>query len=238
MTKKRTSKTFLCLALLGTTFLASPAAARDLSTLSLKELTELEVVSVSKIPNTSYHTQIIDLQGLLWLTGDSTLHPFSSRTSTMSVSATLDPIKTAETPSVWDAILHKDALTQLQLTISVKDLKSKESALDKNMYKALKAETYPDILFRLAKYEVIASTVSAGASQIKTEGSVTIAGTVQPITLFIDALPQETHLRIQGHYMLLMTDFGIKPPTMMMGAIKVRNQIMIQFDLKLQVKEI
>jgi hypothetical protein len=31
----------------------------------------------------------------------------------------------------------------------------------------------------------------------------------------------------------LMTDYGIKPPTLMMGTIKVRNPVSVHFDLQL-----
>lgn len=171
---------------------------------------------------------------VLWLVGDSTLHPFSSRTSTLVVTATVDANKAAVGSSLWEAILQKGALSRLQLVIPVNSIKSKESALDKNMYKTLNAESYPDILFQLSHYEVSAGTVSARASRIKAEGTLTIAGQKQPITLWMDASPEETGLRIRGHYTLLMTDYGIKPPTMLMGTIKVRNPIEVHFDLQLR----
>ncbi len=165
-------------------------------------------------------------ESTLWLVGDSTLHGFTCRTTTMTLTSDVDPKKTG--------LLQPGALRLMQLAIPVQHLHSKEAALDKNMLKALKAEEYPEIVFQLSKYEVSPSTKGAGASQIRAEGVLTISGKTQPIVLVIEASPKDDSLRLHGEYSLLMTDYGIKPPKMMMGTIKVKNEIVIHFDLRLR----
>jgi polyisoprenoid-binding protein YceI len=126
------------------------------------------------------------------------------------------------------------ALKQLVLTVPVESLKSKEAALDKNMYKAMKTQTFPEIVFQLVKYDVVPSTTSAGVSRITASGTLRITGVAQPVVLNMDAEPVNGVLRVRGQYTLLMTDYGIKPPTMMLGTIKVRNPVVIHFDLGLR----
>ncbi len=171
-------------------------------------------------------------ESALWLVGDSTLHPFTSRTTTLNLSAEMNTTASAAT-STTHALLQKGALSQLQLTIPVKGLKSKEAALDKNLYKALKEEKNPDILFRLSTYDVSPSTVSAMHATLVANGTLTVAGKDQTIVLKMDAVQEETGLHVEGHYPLLMSDYGIKPPTMMMGTIRVKDQVVIHFDLHL-----
>ena len=41
-------------------------------------------------------------------------------------------------------------------------------------------------------------------------------------------------LRVTGKYALLMTDWNVQPPKLMMGALKVDPTITVNFDLQLQ----
>jgi hypothetical protein len=168
-------------------------------------------------------------ESTLSLTGDSTLHPFTSRTSQLQVTAEIDPSAGDPIP----AILEKQALKHFDLTLPVKSLKSKESSLDKNMYKALKAEACPEISFHLSNYEVIKDTASAQTFHTKSAGTLKIACQELPVTLETDLTPGPGLLRVQGQYTLLMSAYGVKPPTMMMGTIKVKDQVVINYDLQL-----
>lgn len=163
----------------------------------------------------------------LTLAGDSTLHPFMSTATVVLLRADAEPVAQVELVS---AILSKKALKSWELIIPVKGLKSKESGLDKNMYRALKAEEYPEIIFKMTQYDVLSSTTPERVL-INGSGLLSIAGTEQTIQLNLDGKQLVDGLLIQGRYTLLMTDYGIKPPSLMMGAIKVRNPITIQFSL-------
>jgi polyisoprenoid-binding protein YceI len=176
-------------------------------------------------------------ESTLTLTGDSTLHPFSSRSTALTLTDELDAKRVASAKAafndVFGAVLHKGALQKFDLSVPVKSLKSKESGLDKNMYKALKADENPDIVFHLSGYEVTPSTVSHEAGHIKADGTLTIAGQTKPVVLEAEGIPDQDVLQVKGRYTLLMSDYGIKPPTMMMGTIKVRNPVVIEYDLRL-----
>jgi hypothetical protein len=162
-------------------------------------------------------------ESALWLVGDSTLHPFTSRTQQLDLFA--------EMAAGRNTLLESGALKNLKLVIPVESLKSKEVTLDKNMYKALKTGEHPAIIFEMTGYEINPSTISVSASHVKVAGTLQVAGTQQAIELHSEAIPEPASLRVQGQYSLLMTDYGIKPPTMMLGTIKVKNKVTIHFDL-------
>jgi polyisoprenoid-binding protein YceI len=162
----------------------------------------------------------------LWLVGDSTLHPFTSRATLLQASGTLGATS-------FDAILHQGALKTFDVVIPVTSLKSKDAALDKNMYKALKAESCPNVSFHLISYEVVPSTGSPSGQYATASGTLSIACQEQPVTLEMKLAADPQTLHVQGDYTLLMTDYGVKPPTMMLGTIKVKNPVVIHFDLQL-----
>ena len=46
------------------------------------------------------------------------------------------------------------------------------------------------------------------------------------------------YFRLSGYQSILMTDFGIEPPTALFGMIQVNNQIDFHFDLYVRVSEV
>jgi polyisoprenoid-binding protein YceI len=153
--------------------------------------------------------------------GDSTLHPFSAKSEQLGAKTEVD---TKATNPASD-VLHSAALKQFELTIPVESLKSKETKLDKNMYKALNAAECPDIRFKMSGYEVQGTTVHA-------KGTLQIACKEQPVVLEGVAETTNNVLMVHGKYPLKMTGYGVKPPTMMMGAIKVKDDVVVRYDLK------
>ena len=98
------------------------------------------------------------------------------------------------------------------------------------MFKAMKADKHPTITFRLASYTVEAA---ANGMTVKPTGTLTVAGVEKPIDMVLDVKEQAGALHVRGTRDLLMTDFGIKPPTMFMGMLKTDDKVTITFELQL-----
>ncbi len=162
----------------------------------------------------------------LMLSGDSTLHPFYSTATQMQVSGT-----TSE--PVLESVLTRNTLKTFDVVIPVKGLKSKESGLDKNMYKALKADACPAITFHMASYDSQPDAAGTKVRQANVHGVLSIACQEKPVTLTAELTPGPESLRAKGSYTLLMTDYGVKPPSLMLGAIKVKDSVVIDFNLEL-----
>jgi len=167
----------------------------------------------------------------LWLTGDSTLHPYASTATAMDL--VLEASSEKPNAQISKLILDRK-VSKLELTIPVKGLKSGEKGLDKNMYAALKADKNPDILFRMSGYEASVSTASAqGGIAVRVKGTLTITGTSRDVEL--EALAKETPegIHLAGGKALNMSDFGVKPPKLFFGALKVKDAVVIHYDLLL-----
>jgi polyisoprenoid-binding protein YceI len=118
----------------------------------------------------------------------------------------------------------------VRLEIPVKDLDCANDTMNEHMLEALKADKHPTVRLRLTRYEVGAAT--EGLAPLKLMGELTLAGVTRPVTLIASARPAaDGSLRVEGRYLLKMTDWGVKPPSLMLGTMKVREAVLIRFDV-------
>jgi len=163
----------------------------------------------------------------LTLTGKSTLHEFSSTATRLQLAVEL-----ADTRPSGDSALARlaapGAVKAIVLTVPVEGLKSDKDGLDKNMYKALKASANPDIVFRLRS-----ATAGSAAGEFQVAGDLQVAGQSQPIEMTVHATECAEGIVIEGSKALLMSSYGIKPPSMFLGTLKTNDQIVIAWRLVL-----
>jgi polyisoprenoid-binding protein YceI len=171
----------------------------------------------------------LDPASRLWFDGDSTLHTFQSTATRIDVNGSLD----ASTSDLRGAVAAGN-VKSLDLTIPVADLKSGENGLDKNMRKALKADDHPTITFGLESYDLSGCAPKASTCPVHAKGKLQIAGVEREEDLAADVGFETDGLTVKGSKELLMSDFGIKPPTMMLGTIKVKDKIVVRYDIKLR----
>lgn len=168
----------------------------------------------------------------LWLNGTSNVHEFEGRTKEMTFVLLAD--STAPAPAdaaALEALIRASGVRGAELTVPVRTLHSGKDGLDKNMWKALLADAHPDIRFHLARYTV---TGNAGDTlRIRGVGTLEIAGTQKPDTLEARAWRTSDGVWLEGRRDLRMTTFGVKPPTMMMGTMRVHDPVTVQYRLLL-----
>ncbi|MCG3204661.1 MAG: hypothetical protein KCHDKBKB_01376 [Elusimicrobia bacterium] len=161
----------------------------------------------------------------LWLIGDSTLHAYSATATELEFNVDVQPAS----ENIYEAI-KTGGLKSLQVKVAVTGLKSGKAQMDKNMYKALKAVDHPHISYLLNSYTVSPSSVT-GQFNLSSKGDLTIAGQTKPVDIEATVIEGETVI-IKGNRDLLMTEYGVKPPTIM-GAIRTHNRVVVNFDLRL-----
>jgi polyisoprenoid-binding protein YceI len=169
----------------------------------------------------------------LWLTGSSTMHAFESTASKLNVVFTHEPAtweSALPRGEALEKLIRDHGVTAIALAVEVNGMKSGKDGLDKNMYKALQAEKHPEITFALDDYQV-AEGAKPGEMAIEAKGKVTVAGVASDVKMKATAAREGDAVRLRGDVPLLMTQFGIKPPTMMMGALKTADQVVIHYEL-------
>jgi len=122
------------------------------------------------------------------------------------------------------------SIKELQLTVASKSIKADQSLMNKKAQNALKSDKYPQITFNLL------SAVKVGMTNETFSGTATgelkLAGITKKINLqFSGKYSGNKKLQIKGSQKINMTDFGIQPPTAMLGALKTGKEITVTYIL-------
>ena len=144
--------------------------------------------------------------------GTSTLHDWESEVESISASA-----------EVEDKTIRRGTFEA-----EVRSIKSGNSTMDDNTYKAMDADKYPKIFFSMENQKL-------EGGKMPVSGKLTIAGTTRTVDLSLIAEQwAEDQLLLKGVYTFDMSDFGIDPPRAMLGAIRTDDEITVEFSIALQ----
>jgi polyisoprenoid-binding protein YceI len=86
----------------------------------------------------------------------------------------------------------------------------------------MKAEQFQEIVYRVERYE-------AAGAQVQAHGTMTITGTSLPTSVPVAVKAAPGGVLLEGNTRLDMTKFGVQPPVVMLGMLKVAPQIRIEF---------
>ena len=108
------------------------------------------------------------------------------------------------------------------LTVPVSGFDCPEEEMREHLLEALRADEFDEIIFRLESYDV-------SGPQAHATGSLTILDATAPVTFPISLNTSGTGVEIEGELGLDMTTYGVEPPVVMLGLLRVRPQIRIEF---------
>ncbi len=95
----------------------------------------------------------------------------------------------------------------------------------------LESEKYQRILFTSVSVTDVKQK-SDGNYSFNINGDLTLHGTTKRISVPVTATITPNELRAVGKHTLRQTDYGVKPYSAAGGTIKVKNEIVINFDIK------
>ncbi|HEX7830556.1 MAG TPA: YceI family protein [Vicinamibacterales bacterium] len=150
--------------------------------------------------------------------GTSSLHAWTMQGTTINGSITAPPIEQ------WT---NATAQSEVVITIPVTSIKSEHAKMDQLMADALKAKANPAIRYALT------SAVLAKPGEtfvLNTRGKLTIAGVTRDVEMQITGTRDANRTyKLTGQLPVRMSDYGIKPPTAMLGTIKTGNDVKVTF---------
>jgi len=120
-------------------------------------------------------------------------------------------------------------LEAVNIKMDVHSIKSTEgNMMNNNTYKALKADSNPEITFVLTSP---VKSIAAGAGHsITVKINLTIAGVTKGVDMPVTAIAQKNgSVTFEGSETIKMTDFGVKPPVALLGTLKTGDAITIHF---------
>jgi polyisoprenoid-binding protein YceI len=165
-----------------------------------------------------YHAQTMDLV----LSGTSSIHDWEMKSGQGVFDATISVAN------------DKVVFTGLSFNFPAESLKSGHGAMDKNTYKALNTEKNPNISFVLSSGNV--TSLGANTYLLKGMGKLTISGTtvLTDLVVTLKYNPADKSFSCTGVKKFKMTQYGVKPPTVMMGAIKTGDEVSISYTLTIK----
>lgn len=156
------------------------------------------------------------------ISGTSNIHAYTA--STTAVRLRHARLASGVPVGALDDMVKPGAIEAFEIVVAAATLSSPKEGLDKRMHKALKADEHPDIVFRLIRLEPGASDA------MKAVGALRIAGVERQVTLDLKTERLPAALKVRGEVRLLMTDFGVKPPTAMLGMLKTDPKVTVTFE--------
>lgn len=125
-----------------------------------------------------------------------------------------------------------------RLRVPVESLRCGNKHMERDMYQALRSGQNPTIEFTFA--EVVGGIehdIDGGLYRATISGTLTLAGTQRKVKIPIEAVRvARDRFRLRARLPLRMTDFRITPPTALLGMVKAKDDLEVQFDLVLQAR--
>jgi polyisoprenoid-binding protein YceI len=159
----------------------------------------------------------------LWFEGTSTVRDWDCKAP--QIQATIDGEASAPA-AVLDG---RKAVKTVDLVFPVASLDCENRTMNNHMRNALNAAQHQTIRFTLNDYTLAKAANTTGSLQ----GQLTINGQTRPITVPVQFADAGGALRVTGKYPLPMTQWGVQPPRLMMGTLKVGDTVTVNFDLLL-----
>jgi polyisoprenoid-binding protein YceI len=165
-------------------------------------------------------------QSRLWIDGTSTVRKFSCKATELDVEVDAAP------GAVAAVLTGAKAVKSVTLRVPAEKIECGNGTMNEHMKKALKVKDAPTIEFKLSGYDV----AKGGAGvQGNLNGTLTLGGQTKPITVAAQAADGGNgQLRVTGAVVVNMKEYGLKPPSLMMGTMKVGENVTVNFDLLLQ----
>ncbi len=152
----------------------------------------------------------------MMVTGTSSVHDWESDVESFSGTATIT--------SAENVI---ESIDLLKVDVVAESVKSGKRIMDNKTKDALDVENNPTITFAFTDVEEVT------ANSVTVAGKLTLAGVTKDITLTGEyAYNTDGSLWITGSQPVVMSDYGIKPPTAMMGALKTGDEVNVEFNIR------
>jgi hypothetical protein len=163
----------------------------------------------------------------LWVEGTSSVRSF--KCTAKQIDATVDA---ASTDAATAVLAGTKAVRSVELQVPAAKLDCGNGTMNGHMLKALKADRAPTIVFQLSSYEL---APEGATSKVRMSGTLNLGGTERPIQLDANAAAGPNNsLKVTGSAPIRLSEYGLKAPSLMMGTMKVGDQVTVRYDLTLR----
>ncbi len=156
----------------------------------------------------------------LKITGTSTIHDWDM--------VATDGIKGTARMEMKNGKLED--IKSLKVEMPAKSLKSGKSSMDKNAYEALKANKFPNIIFEMTEL------IQINEERVKAKGKLTVADNSKIIPVEVEYRISGNQIHFSGSEQITFKDFGLEPPSAVLGTIKTGNELTLHIEINFASK--
>jgi hypothetical protein len=179
------------------------------------------VGSASLLGATVLGPRPLNPESKLWVEGTSTVRSYRCEAKTLE-----SEIVPASSGTATLALA--ELVSAAEVDVPVTELDCANGTMNGHMQKALRMKDHPRIAFKLDSYKI-------DGADAMLNGTLAMAGQSHPVTIAA-TIAEEANgvVRVNAVHPIRMTEWGIKPPSLMLGTMKVHDEVKIHFDVTLQ----
>lgn len=162
------------------------------------------------------HYKIIPEKSQVFINGDSNLHKWQLVAKKISAQAII----------LTNAELMNE-IKSIDLSINSESIESEYSSMTKKTHELLKANSYPLITF--SSNEISLTEKNIKPKKYQGIGNLSVAGVTKTIKVNSTIDFAKEFITIEGFHKLLMSDFGMKPPRLLL--LKTDDEVEVMFKL-------
>lgn len=187
--------------------------------LKISILTTILVCALTSMVNAQTRFQVDLGSSSAVVKGTSTIHDWEMKSTEYSAWAIAE-VQAGESITIKEG----------SATFKSSKILSDNSSMDKKAHEALKVSAHPDITFKITSPATLPVTAQKATGTLK--GELTIAGVKKAINLPVTIqLQGDSKWSLVSTIKVKMSDYGIAPPTALMGTVKSGDAIDLAFNL-------
>jgi polyisoprenoid-binding protein YceI len=169
----------------------------------------------------------MDPASRLWVAGTSTVRSFECAATAFDAT-----VESVASDAVAAVLAGEKGVGAVVLQVPAPKMDCGNGKMNEHMLKAIKSEQFPAITFRVSAYDL--AKADAGV-RVTLNGALTLGGVEKNITVnAVGSATPDGALKVTGKYALKMTEYGLKPPSLMLGTLKVNELVNVNFELLLK----
>lgn len=154
-----------------------------------------------------------------WIDGSATTGPYSCVSETVHGSGNVIALRADQ--------------TTVRVEVPVGSFDCGIRRMNRDLRQALNEDQHPAITFSLRHAEVLADSPAPGKwVPVRAVGTITMAGSALLVAINAEGLQlDDGRVRIRGSHPLQMSDFGIDPPSGLLGLVRAHDRVTARFDI-------
>jgi len=179
------------------------------------------LITIGLPMHAQFHYTADRQRSTMTVSGTSNIHDWEMEIKDFTCSLKLLP----ETETMLIQSVHVRARAE--------SIKNQSSIMNKKTHDAVLAERYPDITFQTSAPEVL--NINSDSFHGSITGKLLVAGEAGRIIVPVSGeILSVSEIVVSGSVKLSMSNFGIRPPTAILGTLKTGDEVTVAFRMVLK----